>query len=221
MSSASRTATSRPGGSSGTSLTSAPRWHRPSRRRRQPSPSRITSGSPHRLSTSPSAPRSCWSPRSAALNNTTWTVARGQQGTAPAPALGGAAVTPTEASQDRQFLDFSPSAPFSVYNWELFYHIPLYIAQLLSQNQQFEDAQTWFQYIFNPTRQGSDPVPQRFWIPKPLHNLTSAQILAAADQQPAAGRQPGRSRPPSPRSRPGATIPSTRSCSPTCAPSPT
>ena len=25
---------------------------------------------------------------------------------------------------------------------------------------------------------GNDPVPQRFWIPKPLHNLTSAQILA-------------------------------------------
>lgn len=78
---------------------------------------------------------------------------------------------------DRQFLDFSRNASFSVYNWELFYHIPLYIAQLLSQNQQFEDAQTWFHYIFNPTRQGNDPVPQRFWIPKPLHNLTAAQIL--------------------------------------------
>lgn len=79
--------------------------------------------------------------------------------------------------QDRQYLDFNYNAPFSVYNWELFYHIPLYVAQLLSQNQQFEDAQTWFQYIFNPTRQGSDPAPQRFWIPKPLHNLSSAQIL--------------------------------------------
>jgi hypothetical protein len=80
--------------------------------------------------------------------------------------------------QDRQFLDFGYGAAFSVYNWELFYHIPLYVAQLLSQNQQFEDAQTWFNYIFNPSRQGSDPVPQRFWIPKPLHNLTSAQILS-------------------------------------------
>ncbi len=88
---------------------------------------------------------------------------------------------------------FRLSATFSVYNWELFYHIPLYIAQLLSQNQQFEDAQTWFHYIFNPTRQGSDPVPQRFWIPKPLHNLTSAQILVAADQQFARGGEPGRS----------------------------
>ncbi len=80
--------------------------------------------------------------------------------------------------QDRQYLDFNYSSSFSVYNWELFYHIPLYIAQLLSQNQQFEDAQTWFNYIFNPTRQSSDPVPQRFWIPKPLHDLTGAGILA-------------------------------------------
>jgi hypothetical protein len=48
---------------------------------------------------------------------------------------------------------------------------------LLSQNQQFDEARAWFHYVFNPTRQGSDPAPQRFWIPKPLHNLTSAQIL--------------------------------------------
>jgi hypothetical protein len=111
-------------------------------------------------------------------NNANWTVVRGQQGTSPAAASSSAAVVPTFPTQDRQFLDFGYSGAFSVYNWELFYHIPLFVAQLLSQNQQFEDAQTWFRYIFNPTRQGSDPVPQRFWIPQPLHNLTSAQILS-------------------------------------------
>jgi fibronectin type 3 domain-containing protein len=110
--------------------------------------------------------------------NTTWTVVRAQQGTTAAVAAGGATVMPVAASQDRQFLDFSTTGSYSVYNWELFYHIPLYIAQLLSQNQQFEDAQTWFHYIFNPSRQSTDPVPQRFWIPKPFHNLTSAEILA-------------------------------------------
>jgi hypothetical protein len=110
-------------------------------------------------------------------NRTFWTVLRGQQGTVAAAAAKGAVVTPTPASHDRQFLDFSSTATFSVYNWELFYHVPLYIAQMLSQNQQFEDAQKWFHYIFNPTRQGSDPVPQRFWIPQPLHDLTSDQIL--------------------------------------------
>ena len=117
----------------------------------------------------------------------TWTVERIQVSSGsgpgvppnlnPYPAPAGTVVTPGPESQDRQFLDFSYGASFAVYNWELFYHIPLYIAQLLSQNQQFEDAQTWFNYIFNPTHQGSDPTPQRFWIPKPLHDLTSADIL--------------------------------------------
>ena len=79
--------------------------------------------------------------------------------------------------QDREFLDFSYSTSYAVYNWELFFHIPLYVAQLLSQNQQFEDSMAWFHYVFNPTQQGSDPVPQRFWIPKPLNTLTSAAIL--------------------------------------------
>ncbi len=79
--------------------------------------------------------------------------------------------------EDNEILDFSSSAAYSVYNWEVFYHIPLYIAGLLSQNQQFEDATKWFHYIFDPTRQGPDSVPQRFWIPKPLHDLTSAAIL--------------------------------------------
>ncbi len=79
--------------------------------------------------------------------------------------------------EDNEILDFSPGAAYSVYNWELFFHVPFYVAKLLSQNQKFEDAQAWFHYLFDPTRQGADPVPERFWIPKPLRNLTSAEIL--------------------------------------------
>jgi Tc toxin complex TcA C-terminal TcB-binding domain/Neuraminidase-like domain/Salmonella virulence plasmid 28.1kDa A protein len=111
------------------------------------------------------------------IGKTTWTVSRGQFGTTAASAPLGELVTPTKDSRDRQFLDFSYGAPFSVYNWELFFHIPLFVAQHLSQNQQFEDAQTWFQYIFDPSRQGSESVPQRYWIPKPLRTLTGTQIL--------------------------------------------
>ena len=110
-------------------------------------------------------------------NRTTWTVLRGQGGTAAAAAAAGTPVTPAQSSQDRQFLDFGPTAPASVYNWELFYHIPKYVADLLSQNQRFEDALKWYQYIFNPTKQGPDPVPQRFWIPKPLRGLTTQAVL--------------------------------------------
>ncbi len=82
-------------------------------------------------------------------------------------------------SEDRnkEIVDFSRAAAYSVYNWELFFHTPLYVAERLSQNQKFEDAVKWFHFIFDPTRQGPDPVPQRFWITKPLTDLTTPQIL--------------------------------------------
>jgi len=80
--------------------------------------------------------------------------------------------------EDNEIIDFAPDAAYSVYNWELFLHTPLYVAELLSQNQQFADALTWFHFIFNPTLQGPDPVPQRFWVPKPLNSLTTPLILA-------------------------------------------
>jgi Tc toxin complex TcA C-terminal TcB-binding domain/ABC toxin N-terminal region/Neuraminidase-like domain/Salmonella virulence plasmid 28.1kDa A protein len=80
--------------------------------------------------------------------------------------------------ENNEIIDFARDAAYSVYNWELFYHAPLFVAERLSQNQQFEDALTWFHYIFDPTRQGPEPVPQRFWIPKPLNSLTSPQILS-------------------------------------------
>jgi hypothetical protein len=39
----------------------------------------------------------------------------------------------------------------SLYNWELFFHAPLYIATRLSKNGKFEEAMKWFHYIFDPT----------------------------------------------------------------------
>jgi GH18 family chitinase len=63
----------------------------------------------------------------------------------------------------RENVDFTPAGAYSIYNWELFFHIPLLIATQLSANQQFEDAQKWFHYIFNPISSSNDQVPQRFW----------------------------------------------------------
>ncbi|NQZ10930.1 MAG: hypothetical protein HRT35_27570, partial [Algicola sp.] len=39
-----------------------------------------------------------------------------------------------------------------IYYWELFYHLPALVAQTLSENQQFEAAKIWYEYIFNPTK---------------------------------------------------------------------
>ena len=57
----------------------------------------------------------------------------------------------------------APTAAYSVYNWELFYHVPLTVAIHLSRNGRYEEAQRWFHYIFDPTDNSSGPTPERFW----------------------------------------------------------
>lgn len=63
----------------------------------------------------------------------------------------------------QEIVDYSEGGAYSIYNWELFFHIPLLIATQLSQNQQFADAQKWFHYIFNPTIDSDGPAPNRYW----------------------------------------------------------
>jgi hypothetical protein len=61
-------------------------------------------------------------------------------------------------------IEVKPDRAFSVYNWELFFHIPLAIAVHLSHNQRFAEAQRWFHYIFDPTTKDNEPAgPERFW----------------------------------------------------------
>lgn len=47
--------------------------------------------------------------------------------------------------------DFALHSAFGVYNWELFFHLPMYIATRLSKDSKFEDAMRWFHFIFNPS----------------------------------------------------------------------
>ena len=65
-------------------------------------------------------------------------------------------------------LDFTSSGAYSVYNWELFFHVPLTIAMHLSKNQRFAEAQQWFHYIFDPTDDSDGPTPERFWRVRPF-----------------------------------------------------
>jgi hypothetical protein len=67
-------------------------------------------------------------------------------------------------------LDFTYSGAYAVYNWELFYHIPLTIGMHLSKNQRFEEAQRWFHYVFDPTDDSDGPTPERFWKVKPFQS---------------------------------------------------
>jgi peptidoglycan hydrolase-like protein with peptidoglycan-binding domain len=75
-------------------------------------------------------------------------------------------------------VDFLYGGPYAICNWESFFHIPLLIADKLSKNQRFEEAQKWFHYIYNPTDISSDlNGPQRYWITKPFVETSASDYL--------------------------------------------
>ncbi len=52
----------------------------------------------------------------------------------------------------RANVDFSVDGAYADYNWELFYHAPLLIAQRLSEAGRFEEAERWFRLLYDPSR---------------------------------------------------------------------
>ena len=81
--------------------------------------------------------------------------------------------TSTWVSRDypTEKFDFNYTAAYAIYNWELFFHLPLLIATRFSQTQRFEEAQRWFHYIFDPTDTSSHSDPAKFWRVKPFFEL--------------------------------------------------
>lgn len=55
------------------------------------------------------------------------------------------------AAADGAQVDFEGA--YKTYYWELFFHAPYLIADLLKTNQSYQEAEKWYQYIFNPTLQ--------------------------------------------------------------------
>lgn len=69
-------------------------------------------------------------------------------------------------------IDFNRKYPFTLYNWELFFHIPVYVADQLSTNKKFAEAQKWYHTIFDPTQQSiltDKRSIQRVWKLKPFY----------------------------------------------------
>jgi len=93
-----------------------------------------------------------------------------------------AVLEPTsEKDYPRENVDFTPDGAYSPYNWELFFHVPLLIANSLSQNQKFEEARDWYHYIFNPVGLAG-PTPggsamSKYWITKPFFETTDPQYV--------------------------------------------
>ena len=49
-----------------------------------------------------------------------------------------------------EHFDFSRDGAYSIYNWELFFHIPLLVADRLTKENRFELAHRWYQYTSIP-----------------------------------------------------------------------
>lgn len=88
----------------------------------------------------------------------------------------------TEEFYPVEDVDFDPDGAYAPYNWELFYHAPLLIGNMLSRNQRFEEARDWYHFIFNPigvesTIPGGSPM-SKYWITKPFFETTDPQYVA-------------------------------------------
>jgi hypothetical protein len=88
----------------------------------------------------------------------------------------------TTAFYPEEIVDFSPDGAYSSYNWELFFHAPLLIANALSKNQRFEEARDWYHFIFNPIGvasaiPGASPM-SKYWITKPFFETSDKQYVA-------------------------------------------
>lgn len=97
----------------------------------------------------------------------------------PAP---GNVPAPGVIPPDSELMDFNGS--FGIYFWEIFFHGPFLVADILNMNNKFEDAKQWLEYIFNPTVNEDDsanPDPEkRFWRFRPFRSMdqeTLTEIL--------------------------------------------
>lgn len=52
---------------------------------------------------------------------------------------------------------------YGIYNWELFFHVPLTVGIHLSKSQRYAEAQRWFHFIFDPTNNTAGIDSKRFW----------------------------------------------------------
>lgn len=81
-----------------------------------------------------------------------------------------------DESYPHEDVDFETDGAYALYNWELFFHIPLLIADRLSKNQRFDEAMKWFHYIFDPTDSSTDEdAPQRYWKFLPFYLNTDPE----------------------------------------------
>jgi hypothetical protein len=77
-------------------------------------------------------------------------------------------------------IDFDEFGSQSHYNYELFFHVPYFIANQCRKNGKYREAMKWFHYIFDPTtNEAPDPADptKRFWKVLPFRNIDTKEKM--------------------------------------------
>jgi hypothetical protein len=69
-----------------------------------------------------------------------------------------------------------------LYFWELFFHMPFLVAWRLNQEQQYDDAQRWYNYIFDPS--GYIDAGDKYWNVRPLVEGRAAETAGGLAMAP-------------------------------------
>lgn len=73
-------------------------------------------------------------------------------------------------------VDFSPTGSYSPYNWELFFHAPMLVANRLQSEGRHEEALRCYHYVYNPMTADADTSPQRAWRFLPFRKPETSSI---------------------------------------------
>jgi len=88
-------------------------------------------------------------------------------------------------------IDLSPGGAYAIYNWEIFYHVPITVATHLSKNQRYLDAQKWFHFVFNPLtdeEEDENNPTARYWNFKYFREHTDPTLITKLMEELAQGK---------------------------------
>jgi hypothetical protein len=102
-------------------------------------------------------------------------------------------------------VDFTWGSANGIYNWELFFHVPMLVASKLTQEQRYEEAMDWMHMVFDPrmdlsvyerTKRWAQALPKgsRFWrfLPFFANKDADANILETLGMPGARDKSPER-----------------------------
>ena len=90
-----------------------------------------------------------------------------------------------------EMVEFGRHDVFASENWETFFHAPLQLADLLTRNNRFADAQRWLHSIYNPLSSSAVPSqPWEAWQFLPFYDRGAAPPRSMARRADDAGVRP-------------------------------